>query len=53
MAEKNSTDQKDHRQRLRQRFVESGLGALADYEMLELLLFHAIPRRDTKPLPSG
>jgi DNA repair protein RadC len=50
MAENNSTDQKGHRQRLRQRFVDAGPGALADYEMLELLLFHAIPRRDTKPV---
>jgi DNA repair protein RadC len=50
MAENNSTDQKDHRQRLPQRFVETRPGALADYEMLELLLFHAILRRDTKPI---
>lgn len=39
-----------HRDRLRARFLEAGAGALADYEMLELLLFHAIPRQDTKPL---
>lgn len=50
MVQDNSTDQKGHRQRLRQRFVEAGPVALADYEMLELLLFHAIPRRDTKPV---
>src|SRR5258705_13860596 len=39
-----------HRQRLRQRFVAGGADALADYELLELLLFLAIPQRDTKPL---
>src|SRR4051812_16936917 len=39
-----------HRDRLRQRFVKSGLEALADYELLEMLLFAAIPRRDVKPL---
>ncbi len=39
-----------HRQRLRQRFLRAGAEALADYELLELLLFRAIPRRDVKPL---
>ncbi len=39
-----------HRQRLRERFMESGAGALADYELMELVLFRAIPRRDVKPL---
>lgn len=39
-----------HRDRLRQRFVQSGMDALQDYELLELLLFMAIPRRDVKPL---
>ncbi len=39
-----------HRDRLRARFVESGPDALADYELLELILFSAIPRRDVKPL---
>jgi len=39
-----------HRQRLRQRFMEGGPDALPDYELLELILFRAIPRRDTKPL---
>lgn len=40
----------DHRARLRQRFDEAGADALADYELLELLLFRTIPRKDTKPL---
>jgi DNA repair protein RadC len=39
-----------HRQRLRDRFREAGAGALSDYELLELLLFRALPRRDVKPL---
>ncbi|MCP8893333.1 DNA repair protein RadC [Shinella daejeonensis] len=39
-----------HRERLRTRFRDSGDGALADYEILELLLFRLIPRRDTKPV---
>ncbi len=39
-----------HRQRLRLRFREGGAGALPDYELLELILFRALPRRDTKPL---
>jgi DNA repair protein RadC len=41
---------KGHRDRLRQRFVTGGEAALADYELLELLLFQAIPRKDVKPL---
>jgi DNA repair protein RadC len=39
-----------HRERLRARLREAGAGALADYELLELILFRAIPRRDVKPL---
>jgi DNA repair protein RadC len=39
-----------HRERLRARFREAGADALADYELLELVLFRAIPRRDVKPL---
>jgi len=39
-----------HRARLRQRFMEGGADALPDYELLELILFRAIPRRDTKPI---
>ncbi len=40
----------NHRDRLRDRFMRAGGAALADYELLELLLFRAIPRRDVKPL---
>src|SRR6516225_866020 len=39
-----------HRQRLRQRFLAAGSEAISDYEMLELILFRAIPQRDVKPL---
>lgn len=41
---------KDHRQRLRARFMQGGAAALPDYELLELVLFRAIPRQDVKPL---
>jgi DNA repair protein RadC len=39
-----------HRQRLRERFVNGGADAVPDYELLELVLFAALPRIDTKPL---
>jgi DNA repair protein RadC len=39
-----------HRERLRTRFLEVGDEALADYELLELLLFRGIPRKDVKPI---
>lgn len=39
-----------HRQRLRQRFLKSKGEDLADYELIELLLFAAMPRRDVKPI---
>ncbi len=39
-----------HRRRLRARFLKAGPEALADYELLELLLFFAQPRADVKPL---
>src|SRR5277367_5406268 len=39
-----------HRERLRDRFRGAGADALSDYELLELLLFRALPRRDVKPL---
>jgi DNA repair protein RadC len=40
----------DHRKRLRARFTDGGAAAMPDYEMLELVLFRAIPRQDVKPL---
>jgi DNA repair protein RadC len=39
-----------HRERLRTRFLKGGADAMPDYELLELALFAAVPRRDTKPL---
>ena len=39
-----------HRDRLRARFRDKGAAALADYELLEMALFRALPRRDTKPI---
>lgn len=39
-----------HRERLREKYRDHGDTSLADYEILELLLFRSIPRRDTKPL---
>src|SRR5262249_37463495 len=39
-----------HRERLRERFREAGSDAVSDYELLELILFRGLPRRDVKPL---
>ena len=39
-----------HRQRLKERFAAAGPEALPDYELLEMVLFNAISRSDTKPL---
>ena len=44
----NGTD--SHRERLRDRFLKGGADAMPDYELLEMTLFAAVPRRDTKPL---
>ncbi len=41
---------RDHRKRLRDRFMDGGADAMPDYELLELLLFQAIPRCDVKPV---
>ncbi len=41
---------RDHRKRLRDRFLQGGAEAMPDYELLELVLFRAIPRQDVKPL---
>jgi DNA repair protein RadC len=47
---KTMTGYTGHRDRLRQRFMRGGKDALLDYELLELILCRAIPRRDVKPL---
>lgn len=39
-----------HRQRMRERILNSGLDSLADHEVLEVLLYYALPRRDTNVL---
>jgi DNA repair protein RadC len=49
-AARPDNDNDGHRERLRARFLTGGADALPDYELLELTLFAALPRRDTKPL---
>lgn len=49
-AAKTEKHHDGHRDRLRERFTEAGPVALADYELLELVLFRTIPRRDVKPI---
>jgi DNA repair protein RadC len=49
-ADKDIPHYHGHRDRLRERFMNGGPDALPDYELLELILFMAIPRRDIKPL---
>lgn len=39
-----------HRQRMKQRFLEEGLDKFTDIQVLELLLFYCIPRKDTNPI---
>lgn len=41
---------KNHRSRLKAQFVSSGIGVLTDIQKLELLLFYAIPQKDTNPI---
>ena len=41
---------KGHRQRLKDRFLKEGLENFSDVHVLELLLFYAIPRKDTNPI---
>ena len=52
MAEKEKTknNAKGHRERVRKKFLENGFNGLEDYEVLELLLFYVIPRKDTKAI---
>ena len=45
-----SSIHKGHRERLKQRFLEVGLDNFTDVQVLELLLFYAIPQKDTNPL---
>jgi len=49
-ADGNAPHFHGHRDRLRARFLNAGAENLPDYEVLELLLFGVIPRKDTKPI---
>src|SRR5262249_39891779 len=49
-AFRGTTHYHGHRERLRDRFREAGAESVNDYELLELVLFRAIPQRDVKPL---
>ena len=50
MTQNNDEFHKNHRKRMRKRFLQNGFEGFADHEILELLLFFAIPRCDTNPL---
>ena len=50
MSEGDKPHAHGHRERLRERALEGGLGALPDYELLELYLFRSIPQKDVKAL---
>lgn len=50
MGDSTNNGAAGHRERLRARFLKGGADAMPDYELLELTLFAAVPRRDTKPL---
>lgn len=50
MSEDGTPHYHGHRDRLRARFLQVGGDALPDYELLELVLFRLIPRRDVKPI---
>jgi DNA repair protein RadC len=49
-GEKSTGIHHGHRDRLRSRFLEDGLDGFEDHQVLELLLFYAIPRADTNPI---
>ncbi|MDX2142312.1 MAG: DNA repair protein RadC [Rhodospirillaceae bacterium] len=49
-VDQTEPDHIGHRQRLRERFLAGGTDSLPDYELLELMLFMAQPRADTKPI---
>ncbi len=49
-TDEEKSSHRGHRARLRERFLTSGPQALADYELLEMALYAASPRSDTKPL---
>lgn len=53
MVTKKTDPNSGHRRRLKQRFLKSSIDGFHDYEVVELLLTYAIPRRDVKPLAKG
>lgn len=50
MEETKDNLHKGHRARMKKRFAENGFQGMEPHEMLELLLFYAVPRKDTNPL---
>ncbi len=48
--DKKNNDKSGHRDRLKKRYLSSGFSGFSDHEVLELIYFYALPRRDTKPL---
>ena len=46
----NKSIHKDHRQRVRERYLKEGLDGFSEVQVLELLLFYVIPRQDTNPI---
>src|SRR5579863_238047 len=49
LCQEKAADYLGHRRRLKEKYAASGIQALQDYELLELLLSFSIPHRDTKP----
>jgi DNA repair protein RadC len=49
MHANSGDDRREHRKRLKQKFLTAGMGAFHEYEVVELLLTCAIPRKDVKP----
>ena len=47
MAEKSENLHKEHRERLKEKFLEFGLDGIEDHELIELLLFYAVPQKNT------
>lgn len=50
MPEKDGAIHKEHRKRMRKRFMQQGFDGFAEHEILEMLLYYAIPRRNTNDL---
>ena len=53
MTDKTKNPNAGHRARMRARFAKTGLEAMADHEVLEMLLYYALPRKDTNKLAHG